>query len=119
MKLRFILFLFITIQFFSCNKNNDNPTIDDNHKMLYDKWWYGSKDQGRGDHFFGSDGSALWTLMPSEGSWEWRPNDSLKVVFPSNPPIVFWFTKIENDNMEYWPSTEPEGILFQFSTTEP
>ena len=114
-----IFFVLFSLSFVACNKNDDNNTTTDKHVKLYDKWWYSVGNQGRGNHYFGSDGTAIWTLVAGEGAWEWRSNDSLRVVFPSNPPLVFWFTKIEDNEIEYWPNTEPEGNLFQFSTTAP
>jgi len=119
-KLFFIFILLLSVSFVACNKNDDkDKPSEDKHMKLYDKWWYGTENQGRGDHYFGSDGTAIWTLVAGEGVWEWRSNDSLKIVFPSNPPLVFWFTKIEDNEIEYWPNTEPEGAFFQFSTTKP
>jgi len=87
--------------------------------MLYDKWWYNTDNQGRGDHFFNSDGTLQWTLMPAEGTWEWKPNDSLKVSFTGYPDATLWFKSIEENNMEYWPTFEPEANIYKFSTTKP
>ncbi len=122
MKFKNILFivLLFTFSISACTKEKlkGDPT-DDKHMLLYDKWWYNIDNQGRGDHLFNSSGTVIWTLMPSEGTWKWKPNDSLELNFPGTPAFTVWFKSIKEDSMEYWPTFEPEGNYYQFSTTKP
>ncbi len=120
LKLVIALFVFAAFAIASCNKTPDDPPAPkDKHELLYDKWWYNVGNQGRGAHYFNSDGTCQITIPPSSGVWKWSVNDSLIVTMDNYPPMTLHFTKIEETEMEYWPTFEPEGNLYQFSTTEP
>ena len=112
------LMLLFTLAMSACKKEEEEPAPDP-HELLYDKWWYNVGNQGRGDHYFDSDGTVQMTIPAANGTWKWGVNDSLTVTMDGYPPMNLHFTKITENSMEYWPTFEPEGNLYQFSTTKP
>lgn len=120
-KINFIFSLFIItiLTLIGCSKNADEPSVDDKHKLLYDKWWYSIDSQDRGEEYFNSDGTCQMTIPPASGTWTWKANDSLKVDFVGYPSLILHFTILKQDTMEYWPTFEPLGIYYKFSTTKP
>jgi hypothetical protein len=119
----FALMILLSMTFAACTKDDDDKKEEETpskskHEMLYDKMWY-NLGQGRGDHYFNSDGTCTWSLVAGQGSWEWKPNDSLKVSFPGYTDQVFHMLKIEEKTMEYWPTSEPEANIYKFSDTQP
>lgn len=116
-----IIFLF-TIAISACKKEttpDEDPAPVDKKEQLYNKWWYNVGNQGRGNHYFNSNGTVEMTIPQASGTWQWSLNDSLIVTMDGYPPITLWFSKIEANTMEYWPTFEPEGNLYQFSTVKP
>ena len=113
------LLLLFSLGMAACGKEEEEEPIPDPHEMLYDKWWYNEGNQGRGDHYFNSDGTCQMTIPPANGTWTWSVNDSLTVTMDSYPPMNLHFSFIKESTMEYWPTFEPEGNLYQFSTTKP
>jgi hypothetical protein len=114
--------VFLIVFFASaCKKDDDNDkdSAQERHEMLYDKWWYNVGNQGKGDHFFNSDGTVLITIPPIQGTWLWTSNDSLQVTFPGSAPSIFHFTNIQENAMSYWPTYEPAGNIYNFSTIDP
>ncbi len=98
----------------SCKKNEDLPTSSDVHERLYDKMWRCDDANFQADHFFSSDGT--FVISPSTGTYQWRPNDTLILTDPTNSTTtVLWFTSLEDSTMAYWPTWEPEGIIYKFT----
>lgn len=119
-QLLFAAIIIATLAITACGKDDDDDvTTTDPHELLYDKWWYNVGNQGRGAHYFNSDGTCQMTIPPASGTWTWSVNDSLIVNIDNYPSMTLHFTEIKENTMEYWPTFEPEGNLYQFSTTEP
>lgn len=103
---------------YSCNKDDDEPEPD-TKELLLDKTWYSVGEIGNGTQIYGSDGTYTFQPAGVTGTWAWGPNDSMYMVSAGGASFTFWFMKIEDDYMEYWPTFEPEGNIYKFSTTKP
>lgn len=115
----FSVIIITILTLMSCGKKTDSPSVDDTHKLLYDKWWYSMDVDNKGDEYFSSDGTCQMTIPPASGTWTWKANDSLLVQLDGYPSFVLHFLRIEKDTMEYWPTFEPIGVNYKFSTTKP
>ena len=123
----FIAFLLLaTLTFVACGKDDDDdekePPVKSKHEMLYDKWWYDVGGDNRDDHKFDSDGTWQMTTTPVvTGNYEWLENDSLLLTYDAYPDIklVYYFPEITETTMKFWPKNEPEGNIYEFSTTKP
>ena len=99
----------------ACNKDEDLPKPSDIHKLIYDKTWYCDDANQQPNNYFNSDGTFI--ISPNSGNWEWHSNDTLVLTDAVNSTImVIWFTKIEENKIEYWPTWEPEGTTYKFTT---
>ena len=119
LKKQIILISLLLLAFASCNKDSDEPSIHDIHKRLYDKTWYSIDQNYQVNHYFSSDGTFI--ISPNQGTWEWRPNDTLNLynINNNNETIRIWITRLEDNYFEYWPVWEPENVRYKFSTTKP
>ena len=118
LKKQITIILLLVLSFASCKKDIDEPSIHDIHKRLYDKTWYSIDDNFQENHYFSSDGTFI--ISPNQGTWEWRPNDTLSLNNTNNSQKTrIWITRLEDNYFEYWPIWEPEGIRYKFSTTKP
>lgn len=118
-----MLMFSLALTFTNCNKDNNDD--DDGPKskkeLLVDKWWYNNPDQGRGNFKFNSNNTLEATYpAPTSGTYEWGPNDSMYITMDGGaPPFTYHFITVEASVMEYWPTFEPEGNVYRFTTTEP
>ena len=121
MKIKQLLALILLISLLSatCKKDDEPNPTDERHKLLYDKWWYDATGNSYPQYIINSDGTFL--ISPSlTGTWQWQPNDSLQLTIDGlSGTTVYWYKKIENQNVTFWPSFEPENTFYYFSTTKP
>ncbi len=106
----------------SCKKDKDgdnNEPPKDKHEMLLEKTWYNVPNKGRGNHYFGSDGTLTVTNPSWTATFVWGPNDSMTVITPQGATVNWWFKEITEDHMSYWPTNEPPENIYEFSTTKP
>ena len=124
-KLLFVLSIIVVSAFIvtSCKKNKDddgdNEPPKDKHEMLLEKTWYNVPNKGRGNHFFGSDGTIQITNPTWSGTFVWGPNDSMTIITPQGATVNWWFKEITEDHMKYWPTNELPENIYEFSTTKP
>jgi hypothetical protein len=124
--LRFILSMMLVSALiavsYSCNKDDDDNDDDpepSKQELLLDKTWYSIGDIGSGSQIYNSDGTYIFQPAGNTGTWTWGPNDSMYFVSSQGAQYTFWFIKIEKDYMEFWPTYEPEGNIYKWSTTKP
>lgn len=121
-KLQLFIMAFMLVSLVATSCKKDEPVDDtpvDKHTMLLEKTWYNSPNQGRGDHFFGSDGTMQITNPTWGGTFVWGPNDSMTVITTGGVTVNWWFKTITADYMEYWPTNEDPANIYKFSTTKP
>ncbi|MDT8309635.1 MAG: hypothetical protein RQ866_08890 [Bacteroidales bacterium] len=105
----------------SCKKDDDNNT-DDPQDILLDKWWY-NQGEGRGDHYFKSDGTFEVVDVNNipgfnyDGTWEWYPSGDSMLIETNSAQLRWLFKEIAETDMSYAPSNEPNNI-YHFKTTK-
>jgi hypothetical protein len=110
----------LILGWYGCKKDDDGDDQPlEKHELLLEKTWYNNPNKGRGDHFFGSDGTLQVTNPTWSGTYVWGPNDSMTIIIPGGGTVNWWFRKIEKDYMEYWPTNELPENIYQFTTTKP
>ena len=87
--------------------------------MLVEKTWYNVPNMGRGNHFFGADGTILIISPTWSGTYVWGPNDSMTVITSTGATVNWWFKSITETTMEYWPTNEAPQNIYKFTTVKP
>ncbi len=118
-----LLMAFSMVLVVSCNEEDDTDDDDivvvkTKKELLVDRWWYNNPDVGRGDHFFGSDGT-IKLNSAAVATYVWTVNDSMSVTAQGGATVTWWIKSVTETTMEYWPTNEPASNIYKFTSTEP
>lgn len=100
----------------SCGKDDDEKS---KYELLYDKTWYNINGYGDGTNNFSSNGTFMFQPSGLSGTYYWSSADTMSLEYNNGNDQKFYFKTIEEDYMKYWPTNEPEGTYYEYSTTEP